>query len=726
MRWSAVLLVVMSCAGADTFLVAVGIEKYDDPGITAVPYAVRDAVGLHGLFRQSGVPDANLVKLTSDATEPAGKPTRNNLVAALDRVRGLAGPDDTFVLFFAGHGIEREGKQYLLTCDTRERFVEDTALPLDLANRVLNGLQAGQVLFLIDACRNDPTAARGEQDAALPDGLARGLRPRLTRPDEARPAVVATLLACDIGQRAWADPHREHGVFTAALLEALGGDAAGPDGRVTLRRLYERVMARVTDWSARNGKEQHPVLLAPDDADMAVLRTAADPRVTVDAKQVSLRLVIDELSRQTGIVIRLGEGVDASQPITWTVADQPLSLVLKLLFGQRYEIAREGVGYAILSLTTPAAATPAASPRPAAQPAGKPGQRGKLGEIRDTAGLDGFLGDAGYGTLRLKLRLADLKREHSQAIKDWVRAGHRLIVENDAAQVFGFTTVQDDSVRALVLGVKPDSHPLIRGVEDVTIENTWVEGGCWLTTGHPDGTALLVDAKEGRKAYLAVVPLGRGELVFRGNLGLTDEHDKGAFERDWEDYLALFPQGTGAAEPAPVVAGKVGEVNHPNAIAQYIEDPAYIALIVHCERAMFDQATGNALLAWVRAGHRVVVENDLAQAFGFTVTTADTPFDFITALRPDSHPLIRGVRALKVYNNWVDPLWVTTGHREGRALIVDRETGRKVYLAMAPCGSGEVIFRPRNPLVDEGDKGAFQRNFDEYLASPVEPWTTAP
>jgi len=728
MRWLCLVLAAWSCAWADTYVVAVGIENYDDPGITAVPYAVRDADGIVAAFRHAGVAADKLVRLTSASTEPSGKPTRNNLVAALDRVRGLAGPDDTFVLFFAGHGIERDGRQYLLTSDTRERFVEDTALPLDLANRVLNGLQAGQVLFLIDACRNDPTAARGDQDAALPDGLARGLRPKLERPENLQPGLVATLLACDIGQRAWADPHREHGVFTAALLEGLGGGAAGADGRVTLARLAAQVTKQVSDWCQRNGHTQQPVLLAPEGADMAILQTAVDPRVSVEAKGAPLQDVVDQLTAQTGVPIRLGDGVDGAKPITWAVRDQPLSLVLKLLFSKPYEVAREGGGWVILMALPPVdppAPTRPATPTPTVvqAPATK-GTQGRIGEVRDAAGLDGFLSDPSYCTLRLRLRLADLKTEPKQRLKDWVRAGHRVVVENDAAQTFGFTTLQDERLGRMVLGVKPDSHPLIRGVEKVDVNNTWLDGGCWFTTGVPGGTALLVDNDEGRRSYLTVLPYGAGEVIFRGNLGLEDTGDKGALESLWEEYLLHFPQGSGGAAGGLAVAGKVGEINHPNAVAQYVQDPSYVALIVHCDREMFERnpEAGNALGAWVRAGHRMVVENDTATAFGFTVEIDGNAEQFVTSMKPDSHPLIYGVRALRVVNDWRIPLWVCKGHPQGVAMIVEKESGKSAYLAIAPYGLGEIIFRPRNTLYNDLDKGAMERNFDEYLASPVVPW----
>ena len=730
MRWVAWLLVSLSCACADTFVVTVGIETYDDPEITPVRYAVRDAAEVAQAFRQSGVTADRIVSLTSDAKDPAGKPTRNNLVGALDRVRGLAGADDTFVLFFAGHGMEREGKQYLLTSDTRERFVEDTALPMHLANRVLEGLQAGEILFLIDACRDDPAAARGDRDAALSDGLARGLRPKLSRPDAARPALIATLLACDIGQRAWADPHREHGVFTAALLEALGGGAAGADGNVTLQRLYAQVTDTVQTWCQRNGHEQQPVLLAPDGADMAILKTAGDPRVTVDAKQVPLREVVQQISQQTGIPIRIGQGVDAAKPITWAVSNQPLSLVLKLLFTAPYEVVREGGGYAIL-MKLPAADPPTMPKPPAAiaKPPAELGAKGQVGEARDITGLVGFLQDASYCTLSLALRLADIDRESAQRLKDWVRAGHRVVVGNDAAQIFGFTTVQNDQPTRMVLGVKPDAYALIRGVETINIHNSWQRGGAWFATSAPKSTSLLVDASEGKLALLAVMPLGQGEVVFRSDTELAEEGDHGALESNWSEYLSHFPRPQPGAgnQDALEVAGQIGEINHPNAVAQYIEDPSYVALIVHCDRAMFERypAEGNALGAWVKAGHRMVLENDTAMAFGFTVDQDNEIDNLVTALKPGAHPLIRDVRALRVVDSWREPLWVCKGHPQGIAMIVDKETGSLAYLAIAPHGQGEIIFRPKNTLRNELDKGAFERNFDEYLASPVVPWTLA-
>ncbi|MBI2301966.1 MAG: caspase family protein, partial [Armatimonadetes bacterium] len=225
---------------AETYVVSVGVEKYDDERISPLKYACADARSIAAVMRGAGVPPKNVFVLASDSALPTAKPTRSALLGMLERVREKAEQGDKVVFFFAGHGVEEEGEQYLLPVDTRRSLLPDTALPMRLVGKALDGIQASAVLLLVDACRNDPNAGRGDADATLSDGMARGVRPRLVAaPGAAKAALTATLLACDVGQRAYEDAELQHGAFTVHLLRGLAGEAKGADGRVYLSGLAD-------------------------------------------------------------------------------------------------------------------------------------------------------------------------------------------------------------------------------------------------------------------------------------------------------------------------------------------------------------------------------------------------------------------------------------------------------------------------------------------------------
>ncbi len=336
---------VAASALADTFVVAVGVEQYDDLRVSSLRYAIADAKAVAGTFRASGVPFDHVTVLTSEQRSPDRRPSRVRVLAALEAVAEQAKAGDNLVFFFAGHGIEQDGEQYLMTVDTRRSLVPDTALPMRLVNKALTGIGASNVLFILDACRNDPDSGRGDRDAPLTDGLCRGLRPALAKQGQPGPHV-ATLLSCDVGQRAWEDPGQGHGAFTVYLLKALRGAAGSP---VTLKTLASYVTRETSAWAKRAKRAQSPKLLDPDNQDMQLLTPPPEPMVSVSFQNDTLAKVVDVLAEQYGVPIVVGRGVDVESKVTGHLDNQPLSVTLKVLLkAHDLSVQRDGDVYVIL------------------------------------------------------------------------------------------------------------------------------------------------------------------------------------------------------------------------------------------------------------------------------------------------------------------------------------------------------------------------------------------
>ena len=308
------LLVLLAtlARGADTYVVAAGVETYSDDLIAPVPYAASDAKAVAAELGGLN-PDPRLVTvLRSDAADLAQRPTRAALLDALAKVKAQAGPQDKLIVFFAGRAAMVGQQACLLTCDSQSNALAATALPMEAVNTALDGLRAGTVLFLLDACR----------DAALTDDLARGLALR---------AKAATLLACDVGQCGLEDPDSGHGAFAACLLRGLAGGAAAPDGQIRLNRLADYLRHEVGAWAAGGGKVQTPRLLNPGDGDDEVLASPAEPVVSVSFHDQPLSTVLTTLGQKAGVQFALGQGVDPDQKVTGSLADEPLETVLKVI-----------------------------------------------------------------------------------------------------------------------------------------------------------------------------------------------------------------------------------------------------------------------------------------------------------------------------------------------------------------------------------------------------------
>ena len=123
---------------------------------------------------------------------------------------------DIAVVFFAGHGIEIDGTNYLLPVDTslkRDLDVEDEAISLDRIVRMLEPAKRLR-LIILDACRDNPfarTVRRTSETRSIGRGLAK-----------IEPPSSDTLIAfaAKAGSTA-ADGDGKHSPFTTALLKNL-------------------------------------------------------------------------------------------------------------------------------------------------------------------------------------------------------------------------------------------------------------------------------------------------------------------------------------------------------------------------------------------------------------------------------------------------------------------------------------------------------------------------
>lgn len=217
--------------------VLVGIDKYQSLEITSLRGAANDAKSLAEVLRKDlGFPERNVFVYTADA--PAvSQPNTGNIIKGLKYVAGKARSEDTFVLFFAGHGIVSGGKGYLLTQQSDLGAVEYTSLRLAELSQLVDSIKAGRKLLLVDACRNDPEVGRGDAPNRLSSEFARGISIQPATAQRKSEQVWATLFSCEEGQRAYEWPDRNRGFFTYYLEKGLKGDAVDSSGRVTLSSL---------------------------------------------------------------------------------------------------------------------------------------------------------------------------------------------------------------------------------------------------------------------------------------------------------------------------------------------------------------------------------------------------------------------------------------------------------------------------------------------------------
>jgi formylglycine-generating enzyme required for sulfatase activity/uncharacterized caspase-like protein len=191
-----------------------------------------------GQLRNPVNDSASIAKLFKDAGFDTVESRSDIGIAAMRRAIGdfadKAQDSDIAVVYYAGHGIEVGGVNYLIPVDAvlaRDFDVEDETISLD---RVLRAIEPAQRLRLVilDACRDNPF---GQTMKRSTRAIGRGFA-------KVEPTTTDTLVAfaAKAGATA-ADGRGEHSPFTAALLQHLA--TPGLDIMMAFRHVRDTVTA---------------------------------------------------------------------------------------------------------------------------------------------------------------------------------------------------------------------------------------------------------------------------------------------------------------------------------------------------------------------------------------------------------------------------------------------------------------------------------------------------
>lgn len=152
---------------------------------------------------------------------------------------------DWAVIYYAGHGIQVDGKNFIIPVDAtlrRASHIEDEAVSL---NRVLSKVEDAKKLrmVILDACRNNPFASRMFRSAgSRTRSLGKGLAP--IEPD--RGTLVA--YSARDGQVAF-DGEGQNSPYTKALLKHM--DESGLEINLLFRKVRDTVLRNT-------GRQQEP------------------------------------------------------------------------------------------------------------------------------------------------------------------------------------------------------------------------------------------------------------------------------------------------------------------------------------------------------------------------------------------------------------------------------------------------------------------------------------
>ena len=163
----AVLALCLMCAlpvhSSQRVALVIGNANYEHAPLLANP--INDSVDLSAALERLGFAVTRLENLS-----------QQNLRRSLQEFSRAAEVSEVAVVFYAGHGIEVDRKNYLIPVDAElasDRDVDFEAVSLDLVLHAVEGASEMR-LVILDACRDNPFAAK-MQSAGATRSLGRGL-----------------------------------------------------------------------------------------------------------------------------------------------------------------------------------------------------------------------------------------------------------------------------------------------------------------------------------------------------------------------------------------------------------------------------------------------------------------------------------------------------------------------------------------------------------------------
>jgi Caspase domain len=230
LAWAAMLLPWGADAALADKRVALVIGNSAYQNAPSLPNPARDARAMADMFRKVGF---DVVSAQYDIGNL-------DLKRAIRQFEDAAADADIAVVYYAGHGLEINGVNYLIPVDAKlasDRDAEDEAVTLERLISAVDGTKRLR-LVILDACRDSPFVRTMKQQRQI-RGISAGL-------GAAEPSSTNTLIAYAAKAGSVAiDGDGDHSPFTAALLDNLF--TPGLDIRLAFGRVRDEVLKRTAN-----------------------------------------------------------------------------------------------------------------------------------------------------------------------------------------------------------------------------------------------------------------------------------------------------------------------------------------------------------------------------------------------------------------------------------------------------------------------------------------------
>jgi uncharacterized caspase-like protein len=225
-------------------LLSIGINNYQH--LTPLLRASTDASDIRAALAETS-PFPLAAALLQDR-----QATRKSIRQRLTRLARLAGPEDTVIIFFSGHGMRVQVgpnvESYLCPVEADLDRLAETCLSSQDLTEALRAIAAARIVVFLDACHAGGIGEPKHPGTRVRAGLAEGAYDQIAN---GRGRII--IASCRPEEVSWELPRMRNGLFTSYLVDGLRGGASDADGTVWTSRLFSYVYRQVSQHH-----RQHP------------------------------------------------------------------------------------------------------------------------------------------------------------------------------------------------------------------------------------------------------------------------------------------------------------------------------------------------------------------------------------------------------------------------------------------------------------------------------------
>ncbi|MDH5381798.1 MAG: caspase family protein, partial [Cyclobacteriaceae bacterium] len=255
------------------FVLSIGISDYRGKAID-LNYAAKDATDFADAMEIAGVAqfgedNFELFRMTTDTNQKGTYPLKENISSTFKEIANQANPEDIFMVYFAGHGLDLENDDefYFLTAEAEHPYVRgpEEARGISLSSSELAELfklvPSQKQVLVVDACHSGNLANGlfSENGQLKTEGI-RAL-------DKVKDRTGLYILASSEGAEvSYESSHLEQGLLTYSLLFGLKGEALQDNEYVDVIDMLQYARKKVPELADEIGERQIPIVQIPQDA----------------------------------------------------------------------------------------------------------------------------------------------------------------------------------------------------------------------------------------------------------------------------------------------------------------------------------------------------------------------------------------------------------------------------------------------------------------------------